>query len=102
MSKPTSEFSQFCADEVTALRRAQPTTAEGVVALVRVFDPADAGSRADAVYSGPDLFEQISPAGWQIEWREDACWLAVHPETGSRLGHYEGLLYAEPSLAATA
>lgn len=107
MSTPTSEFTQFCADEVDALRRAQPATASGVVALLRVFDPAEAGSRADAVYSaqasGPDLFDVLAPAGWCLEWREGSCWLAFHDGTGSRLGYFEGLVYAEPeSLAATA
>ena len=52
MSAPTSEFTQFCADEVGALRRAQPATASGVVALLRVFDPAEAGAQADAVSAG--------------------------------------------------
>ena len=107
MSAPTSEFTQFCADEVGALRRAQPASASGVVALLRGFDPAEAGAQADAVYSaqasGPDLIDVLAPAGWRLEWREDSCWLAIHDDTGSRLGYFDGLVYAEPeTLAATA
>lgn len=106
MSAPTSEFTQFCTDEVAALRHAQPVTASAVVALLRVFDPAEAESQADAVYSahavGPDLLDLLVPAGWHLEWSAGACWLAVHDESGSRLGYFEGLVYAEPETFTSA
>lgn len=101
MSTITSPFWQAVDDEVAALVTVQPTTAAQVVAILRVYDPADADARgADAVFSAEgreiSLHELLAGAGWFAEPLGEDCHLLHNVETGSRLGLYGDLVYAEP------
>lgn len=100
MSTITSPFRQAVDDEVAALATVQPTTAAQVVAILRVYDPGDADARgADAVFSAGGqvtLPELLAGAGWFAEPLGEDCHLLHNVETGSRLGLYGDLVYAEP------
>lgn len=108
MSTMRSMFGQAVQEEIAALRVVQPRTAAQVVAVLRVYDPADPDARdADAAFSAAEgdmaLANVLVEAGWTAESLGVDCFLLSHPESGSTLGYFAGLVYAEPELfAATA
>ncbi len=77
------------------LRLHAPTTAQGVIDILRQHDPQVGGISGDAFYSGANaghsLAETLEEAGWQVsQYEAPYSYILTGPDGRERLSYTEG------------
>ena len=80
------------------LRLHAPTTAQGVIEILRAHDPQQTGIAGDAFYSGANadhtLSGALADAGWTVsEYEAHYAYTLTSPDGRERLRYIEGDVY---------
>ena len=79
------------------VRYEQPSTADGLAAILNRFQAPSAGTAFFGNNADDQLCDALADAGWDLRFLErDYLWEARHPGTGERLHYVEGDVYPGP------